>query len=103
MVSWKMLHPMMTMAHLGYIPSWLDDENPKDARAQLGDGYIWGGWKPFHGDFRLNANNSLSYPGDPILRPVAQAELRDETIVIYPHSWVAVVQKDRSFEIMRMD
>lgn len=101
-LRWKMLHPRMTMDHLGYIPGWLDDANPKSAREQLGDGYRFGGWRPFKGHVLL-ADNSLKFPGDPKMQPLAQAELRDELIVFYPHSWVGVIQKDRSFEVCRMD
>jgi hypothetical protein len=30
-------------------------------------------------------------------------ELRDELILIYEHSWVAIIQPDRTFETCRMD
>lgn len=101
-LEWKMLHPRMTMEHLGFIPYWLDDSNPKRAAEQLNDGYQFGGWEPFKG-FTLRDDNALTYPGDPPQMPLAEARLRDELIVFYPHSWVAVIQKDRSFEVCRMD
>lgn len=101
-VKWKMLHPEMTIEHLGYIPYWLDEANPKSAREQLNDGYQCGGWRPFPG-FKLRDDNSLVYPNDPPTIPLAQGRLRDELIVFYPHSWVAVIQPDRSFEVCRMD
>lgn len=102
MLKWQMLHPQMTMAHLGLIPLWLLDVDKRPAREQLNEGYKWGGWQPFEG-FALGEDNSLSYPGDPPLQPLAQARLRDELIVFYRHAWVAVIQKDRSFEVCRMD
>lgn len=101
-LQWEMLHPKMTLRHLGYIPGWLSPSDPKSAREQLSEGYKFGGWQPFKG-FTLNDDNSLSYPGDPPIKPLAKAQLRDETIVFYDHSWVAVIQKDRSFEVCRMD
>lgn len=101
-LDWLMLHPRMNYSMLGYIPGWLSEENPKSAREQLSDGYVFGGWQPFKG-FTLNPSNSLSFPGDPTIQPLAQAKLRDELIVFYPHSWVAVIQPDRSFEVCRMD
>lgn len=102
MLQWEFLHPKMTMEHLGYIPYWLYDENPKSAREQLDAGYQFGGWQPMQG-FKLTDDNCLTYPKDPPLRPLAQAQLRDELIVFYDHAWVAVIQADRSFEVCRMD
>lgn len=88
---------------LGFIPAMLSEENPKLAKEQLDDGYQHGGgWSPFVG-FRLEDDNSLHYPGDPPMFPLAYAMLRDELILFYPFAWVAIVQKDRSFEICQMD
>jgi hypothetical protein len=101
-LKWKMLHPRMTIEHLGYIPGWLSEDNPKSAREQIDAGYVFGGFQPFEG-FRLEADNSLSYPGDPPTQPLAQARLREELIVFYPHSWVAIIQPDRSFTVARID
>ena len=101
-VIWEFLDPRVTPAHLGYIPAWLSYDNPKSAREQINDGYRFGGWSPFKG-FRLAGDNSLHYPGDPPMSPLAQAWLRDELILFYPHSWVGVVQRDRSFEVARID
>lgn len=102
MIDFELLHPRMTKAALGYIPYWLSVDNPKSAREQLDEGYTFGGWQPFEG-FKLAPDNSLHYPGDPPTVPLAQAKLRDELVVFYPHSWVAVIQPDRSFEVCRMD
>jgi hypothetical protein len=81
----------------------LNDDNPAPAWEQFDRCYQHGGgWDPFVGH-TLHANNSLSYPGDPALYPVARAQLRDELILLYPYAWVAIVQPDRSFEVCRMD
>jgi hypothetical protein len=101
-LSVKILHPRATMEHLGMIPLWLDERNPKSAREQLNDAYPFGGWDPFTG-FRLGDDNSLRFPGDPPQRPIAEMRLRDECILMYEHSWVAIIQPDRSFEVCRMD
>lgn len=102
MLDWKLLHPRATMEHLGYIPDWISESNPKSAKEQLNDGYQFGGFRPFKG-FELNDDNSLSFPGDPLQIPIASCQLRDELITIYQSSWVAVIQLDRSFEVCRMD
>lgn len=102
-LPWELLHPEMTFDHLGNIPFFLYDNSRLSAREQLDLGYSFaGGWQPFKGH-TLNADNSLSYPGDPDLIPLAQARLRNELIVFYPHAWVAIIQLDRSFEVCRMD
>ena len=101
--KWKLLHPAATMAHLGVLPSFLHENDPAPAAEQLNAGYAHaGGWRPQKG-FKLTARNSLLYPGDPPLHPVAEAQLRDETIVFYDTAFVAVIQSDRSFEVCRMD
>ena len=93
----------MTIGHLGNIVSFVDADDPRSAREQLDAGYKFaGGWFPFKG-FRLHADNSLHYPLDHPLMPLAQARLRDELIVFYDHAWVAIIQPDRSFEVCRMD
>lgn len=100
----KLLHPRATIEHLGLIPGWLNEANPKHAREQLNDGYVFGGWQSFgEGKIKLNPDNSFSYPGDPPQMPFAEIEFRDERIYMYPGSWVLVKQPDGSFEICRMD
>ena len=90
-------------AYLGAIPFFLNPENPSSAAEQFNRHYAHGGgWQPFTG-FTLNPDNSIKYPGDEKLKPLALAKFRDELICIYPHAWVAVIQPDRSFEISRMD
>jgi hypothetical protein len=98
---WNLLHPAMTPEHLGLLPSMLSEVDPRPAREQFDERYICG-WDPFPG-FTLEKDNSLTYPGDPRLKPLASAMLRDELIVFYQHAWVAIVQPDRSFEVCRMD
>jgi len=45
----------------------------------------------------------LTYPGDPPLKPLARAKLRDELVYFYDHSWVAVIQENGSFDVARID
>jgi len=94
-------HPRATLEHWGYIPGWLSEKDPRPAREQLDTGYI-SGWHPFEG-FSMNSQEALCYPGDPPQHPLAEIRLRDERIILYPSSWVAIVQKDGSFEVCRMD
>lgn len=101
-LKWKLLHPSMTMAHLGFLPAWLNENDPRPAREQLDTSYPFGGFQPFDG-FTLGKKNELRYPGDPPQRPLAEARLRDELVVFYASSWVAIIQPDHSFVVARLD
>lgn len=103
MLQWTMLHPKMTMDHLGYLPDIILEEDPRPVKEQLEDRYRHGGgWRPNNG-FKLLANNTLAYPGDPPFKPLATAQLRDEMLLFYDHALLAVVQSDRSFAVTRVD
>jgi hypothetical protein len=92
-----------TVYMLGFIPTWLDPHNPRKAAQQLHSHYRHGGgWRPFEG-FEMLANGNMQYPGDPPTLLLAEGKLREETIRIYEHGWVAVVQPDGAFEACRMD
>jgi len=100
---WIGVHPQFTPDMLGFLPSLVDDRDPRPAREQFDSNYSYGGgWVPFKG-FTLLPNGGLSYPGDPILMPLAKTQLRDERIVFYDCSWVAVIQPDGTFEVARLD
>jgi len=103
MLKFKMLHPRMTEDALGYIPSFLDASDPRPAAQQIDANYRHGGgWSP-QPEFKLLDHNSIKYPGDPPLTPLAKAMLRDELIVFYRHSYIAIIQPDRTYEIARVD
>ena len=101
---WELLHPKMTPEHLGYIPGWLSEADPRSASEQIHVNYQHGGgWDPFTG-FTFNPKTySIKYPGDPLMLPLAKASLRDETILFYESAWIGIMQKDGSFEIARID
>jgi hypothetical protein len=103
MMVWMLLHPKMTPEHLGLLPGMLDENDQRPAKEQFDGNYAHGGgWRPYNG-FKLTVENHLTHPGDPPLRPLAITHLRGETILFYDHSWVVVVQPDRTFEACRMD
>lgn len=103
MLKWEMLHPDMTMDHLGFLPSFLSDADLRPAKEQLNDNYQHGGgWRSLQ-NFKLKDNNVLVYPGDSPFVPMAQLQFRHELIVFYSHDIVAIIQPDRSFEAARMD
>ena len=103
MIQFELLHPKMTQERLGWLPSFLDVDDPRPAKEQFHERYAHGGgWNPFKG-FEMRKGYSIKYPGDPAHKPLAQAKLRDELIVFYDYAWVAIIQPDGSFEIARMD
>jgi hypothetical protein len=95
-----MLDPRATPDHVGFIPSFLDEADPRPAAEQFNENYI-GGWRPQEG-FKLRGL-SLKYPGDPAMLPLAFIHFRNEKIFIYPHAYVCIIQPDGAFEACRMD
>lgn len=104
MILFEKVHPKAKPEMLGYIPSFLSEQNPKPAKEQLHQNYLHGGgWQPFEG-FTLNQKTlNLHYPGDPPVLALAKGKLRDETIVVYQFAWVAIIQPDGTYEVARMD
>lgn len=88
---------------LGMIPSFLSLDDPDSAVKQLDKNYQHGGgWHPLKG-MRADDKAHLHYPGDPPYKPIGVLEFRDELVVVYECSLVAVFQRDGSFEVSRMD
>ncbi len=94
----------MITEQLGLLPYFIDPQDPRPAREQLDANYQHGGgWLPVAGFTRDPKSGDLKFPGDPSLSPIAFMRLRDEMVVFYPFAFVAIVQKDGSFEVARMD
>lgn len=103
MITFTPLAAGVTPDALGFIPMFLSEHDPRPAAEQFNDAYAHGGgWRPFHG-FTVLPSGSLQYPGDPPMRPLAEAKLRDEVIRVYDYAWVSITQPDGSVEISRMD
>lgn len=104
MIKFTILNPRLTEEHLGFIPSFLSEADPRSAREQFAEAYAHGGgWWPMP-KWQHVGSGSISYPGDDgVLKPLAEAKLRNETIRFYNHAWVGVFQPNGEFEIARMD
>ena len=102
MINFELLHPRATQKSLGLIPFFFSEENPLSASQQVDENYSYGGWNPVKG-FKMHEGSALKFPGDPLMRPIARAKFRDETIYIYQYAWVAIVQPDGQFEVSRID
>jgi hypothetical protein len=87
---------------LGLIPEFFDTTDPRPAAQQVSAEYV-SGWRPIPG-FSLDAETLvLRYPGDEPMPPLFVGRLRDERIVVYESAFVAIVQKDGSFSVSRLD
>ena len=97
-------HPYATIEMAGFIPAWLS-ESSKPIRDQLNDGYIWGGFRHFSGFSIDPSTDELLYPGDPPTIPLIewQFDSHPQRVILYQHSWVAIIEPDGTFEVCRMD
>ena len=103
MIQFKILDERYSPEALGLIPAFLTEASPLSARSQFDHNYRHGGgWQPM-ARWSLGPVGEIMYPGEPALHPIAVAQLGSETIYIYPHAWVSIVQEDGSFEVSRMD
>lgn len=87
-----------------YLPEIIRESDPRSAIEQIKTNYV-GGWWPFEG-FNLTSNEDgsyqLEYPGDPPMKELSRAQLRNETIVLFQYDWVAVINES-GYQIARMD
>lgn len=90
----------------GYIPWFLDEDDPRPAKEQINQNYI-SGWNEFEGfilhDWKKPDRAYLSYPDDPPMREKSRAKLRDETLILFQSDWFAIVQPDGTFNVARLD
>ena len=87
----------------GFIPGFLDEQDPRPAREQFNEHYP-GGWMPAPEWLKFSRKTlRLTYPGDPPLQPIGLIQFRDEMIFLYPSSWVCIVQPNGKWEVARMD
>lgn len=103
MIRFNLIHPRATMDHLGLVPEFFWEADPRPAKEQINERYAHGGgWFPIEG-FEHRGLGSIKYPGDPVMTPLASAQLHDETIYVYESGWTMILQPDGSYEVTRMD
>ena len=104
-----LLEPGVTLQILGALPDkipltfMLDANDPAPAREQLERGYRNGGGFRALPGWYLGADDVLHFPGDRPYRPIVEMRMRDERILVFEGSFVAVIAPDRSFEVARID
>lgn len=87
----------------GYIPNFLDIDNPAPLWEQVDKCYV-GGWRDFDG-FTVEFEDhvfSLHYPGDPPLYELGRIVRDDEVMVIFDYAWVMWQRGDET-KIARID
>ncbi len=89
-------------AALGLVPDFIRQDDSRPLREQIHERYVYGGWSPIKG-FKMDERFRLSYPGDPALVPYCFIEHGDERLYAYQSSIFAIVQKDGTFEVARLD
>ena len=81
------------------ISKWFDHENPQSAYEQLM------GFTPYKECKLFNWSKIdsavLVYRGGNALREISRAILRDETIILFPYHWVAIVQPDGKYIVTK--
>ena len=102
---WFARHPGVEIEHLGLIPMFFREEDPRPAKDQIEERYAHGGgWSPFgQGKWRMTPTGKLKYPGDEALPILAECFLNGETLRFYAMSLLAVVQPNGDFEVCRLD
>jgi hypothetical protein len=100
-------------AALGLLPQFFSEIDMRPAREQINTAYAHGGgWHPFNsciggqvkGNFTFNKKTlTLTYPGDPPMRAIAQAQIRDDIILVFEHAWVMIWNANGDWELARID
>ena len=109
------MHPDAEAEHLGFVPDFFDDTDPRPAAEQLAERYAHGGgWSPFgKGTWRhRTSDGALIWPGSPEdgepdevhpLIAISVLPLSGERLLFFTSALLAVVKDDGSFEVTRVD
>ena len=105
MSVWVALDPNFDCARgLGFLPEILDAMDARPVKEQLEDRYRHGGgWRPIPG-LTMDRNKKLHFPEDPPYRPSAATMIGREMVIFYRQaSLLAVIQPDKTYEVVRVD
>ena len=105
MSTWLALDPLFHPMGLGFLPDILLESDKRPVKEQLEERYAHGGgYRPLTG-LRFDPKTMvMRFPGDPPYKPAACAQFGTETVIFYPQaSLLAIVQKDGTFEVTRVD
>lgn len=101
---WELLHPDMTPEHLGFLPFIISPGDNRPVEEQINERYQHGGgWRPNYKWAMDPDTKAITFLGDKPLLPIARIQVNDETVYVYDHAYVAIVEADGSYEVARMD
>lgn len=114
MIDFRILDARVTPEHLGFIPDFMSEHDPRGAVEQIDANYQHGGgWTDMRvgeGGWRLiDGGRVIKYPGDTPMHAYAVAHLHKrgegtgELIYIYESAFVCVIQPDGSARVARID
>lgn len=101
--KWEMLVPGFTMEHLGLVPYWFDSEDKRTVRELIETYYQHGGGFRNIDGCTMAENQTIKYPGDPRMKPLAKMQHGDELVLMYDYAILAIVQPDGTFQVTRVD
>lgn len=93
----------------GIVPSFLSLQDSRSAREQINENYAHGGgWREFvgfvaGGEWEDPQNFTLNYPNDQPVRAKAYCKFREELVILFDYDWCAIVQRDGTCEVARLD
>lgn len=107
----ELLHPRVTLDHLGFLPEILLSDDPRPVKDQLEERYAHGGgYRPMKDSkFKLVREGfSLKYPGDPLYRPIAKfifPKTKEVAFFYQEGSFLCIVQDDGAgdYVVTRVD
>ena len=89
------------MAEWGHILGFLNKTDPRPAREQFKERYP-GGWVP-EPEMTFNRKRLLlTYADAAPMRPLSLMSFHDETVLLYPHWWVLILQRNGKWEAASM-
>jgi hypothetical protein len=94
---------------LGFLPHFLNPDDPRSATEQLDANYQHGGgWHPLKGWKFDRETHAIQYCDDEVrcdepYLPVAMSVLHGDVVYFYPDAWVAVLKASGAVEVARMD
>jgi hypothetical protein len=87
----------------GFIPGYLDEADPRPARAQFDERYP-GGWSPAPTALKFERKQMvLTYPGDPPFAARGALQFRGELLILFESDFVVILQSDGTWQCARMD
>lgn len=90
---------------IGYIGDWLDTDADGGAVEQINRNYAHGGgWSDFEGFTFDKQQMALLYNGDEPTYALAGAVFsQEEFVMVFEHGWVAVMNRNGSMRVARID